>query len=447
MADAKSDAPAAAVAAPNANGSGSSANSKPGGPGAMASGIASISPAAASTVADPSPASGSPPIDAVRSSNLSATPPPSRDQKALSEKKPSDRTPSRQRAPGSPDDVKPSREPSAKADEVEHDPERNSAPRLGSTRSGNEDETADTKATDPASDPATSEAIDKQKDTSTRSPRTVSGAGTGASHPDRGPTLRDHEPLARKFRIRIAPWKSILVRDQIVATTPQPIDSPDETDDRRRELLEQQKKLLPDDLAYAIRWQGIGVSFGADAAGEWRGENGVPVAGGGVGSGEAEIGWPEEELAQDREIHWMTARGREATVTTTRTGEILVAAREGVRVWLWVAVELGAPSAKSEHLLDGAKGGRVVSLPQGAAQAWQVEDLVKPRWARSVQWRSFGSDSKSTVGWRATQWKDGAGRRLEMPLIADAGAQSGARPALVDETTGWALITTVRVTP
>jgi len=469
-----SDAPSGAAGSPNANASGSSANSGTGGSGKRGAGIASVSPSAPTPNPDPAPASGAFPTDAAESSSTPATPPPSRDPKSLTEKKPADRTPMKPRSSRAPDDSPRPLESPTHADESGLDPVGSSAAPSDPPRSGTESEREVTKTADQPPVRTTSGSLDKEEEASGGRTRTGSEGGSSASGPDptkeipddpnpiepsvipsgegfvspglaSGQALSESPLRARNVSVRFAPWRSILVRDQIVDTTPQLMDAPDDTLEVRKKLLEQQRKLLPDGFASSVRWHGIGVSFGTNAGGQWRGENAGAVQAGRVGSGEAEIGWRDTELAQNREIHWVTSRGTEVTVRTTITGEILVAAREGVRVWLWVAVEPGSSLAQPEILDHRSEGAGVAGI--ASARAGQVIDPLKPRWPPRGQWRSLGSGSRSSADWRATEWRDGVGRRLEMPLIADAGAQSGTPVAWVDEDSGWALMTTVWLKP
>jgi len=473
--DAMAAGSAAAMAAPNAAGNGSSAGSEAGGSNASGSGAASVRPATSATAAVASPASGSLPVDAASSASAPATPPPARDAKAPPENKRQDRAAPPERSPSSPSNAQPPRDPLAKPEVPEAAPDRIAKLPLDSTSAEKKAGSLHSRSADPDADRATAETASEQNKVAGDAPRTGPEAGPDSVKPDQPETIRgsptlvepsvatsgegspgavfdperlppDSPLLAQKVRVRMAPWKSILVQDQIVATTPQPIDSPDESEDRRRELFEQQRKLLPDDLAYSVRWQGIGLSFPSETTGEWLSENGAPVVGGRVGAGTADIGWRESELASNREIHWVSAHGREVTVTTTQTGEILVAARDGLRVWFWVAVEPGSRTAEADSDKDGADRNRVMSILQDAVGSGPVVDPVTFKWARRVQWRALGSDSRSSLGWRTSDWRDGRGRRLEMPLIADAGAQTGARLAWVDEDTGWALMTTVWLT-
>lgn len=224
-------------------------------------------------------------------------------------------------------------------------------------------------------------------------------------------------PLTRTVRARLAPWRARVLSDRILPTAPMPVKHSEPVAALRARLLAEQEAKMPAAFREPVARVGVVLELppgylAADLL--WRDEREIVSAGAEVRDGAAEISWPQQGPATERTLRLQRRDG--AMVAEVRVApfsrEVIVRTSEDTRAWLLLAV-------------------RVESAANAAAE-------------NQFAWRT-GAGAPIPVAWnRETKETSRNERSVTLPLGHAPGAVALQGCALLEASSGWALLTDVR---
>jgi hypothetical protein len=238
----------------------------------------------------------------------------------------------------------------------------------------------------------------------------VSPAAPDLSTAVAGGAGSDQDELRLQGRINASGCQPRLMRDEILPTLPVPEGQAEELPALRQKRLIAQRTQMPVTIAAPKLWSGFvldvsTLSRGSSGSLRWRVESGGESAQSEVKDCRAEIAWAPTgpERGAVYVLGWPEGRVV-ARVSVEADGRLAVRAAAGVGTWYWIGVECAAAE-------------------QAGRFSWQQRSGA----ALPVEWS------------RDDSWRDGRGRRLEIPLRGTSKSKDRQGLALVDSLTDWAL--------
>ncbi len=240
----------------------------------------------------------------------------------------------------------------------------------------------------------------------------------------RGEVKLGPEPLTRTVRVRVAPWRTRVLGDTILPTAPVRVGEREPIAAVRRRALVEQEERLPLTFRTADTRTGVTIELPATEPAEalsWTGPDGATPLEARVGASEAEVTWVTENAPVER-VYRLLRRDRTVVVEVRvepRSHDFTVRTLEGMRAWLRLAVQV-----------------TVAELERSAT----TSPAASPRYA----WRA-ASGAPRPIAWRESETAAEPTRQeIRIALGNAPGAVALQGCALLDQETGWALLTDVR---
>ena len=227
--------------------------------------------------------------------------------------------------------------------------------------------------------------------------------------------------LPRHAQVDASAWKPRQVQDLVLPTQPVLAEEEEAVDALREKLRQEQRARMPRIFQQPEITNGFAVEFVPDQSGNlphWRDVTGAAdVPGGTVLGNRAEIAWPGN-APQAGNIVLSYADGREIARITAKDGASTgLQTAAGVRGWYWIGIKAAAGNA------DPASGQPAVRLV----------------------WRRLSGAAMPASWIQDDHWLGGQGYRLDLPLQFDSAEPVPGSIALVDPSTGWALVSEIKV--
>lgn len=225
---------------------------------------------------------------------------------------------------------------------------------------------------------------------------------------------------SRTVRIRISPWTFVLTRDTVVSTRPLPIGLTDDSEVRRQALLNERQAHAPRALSNAELTWGIVFDCPKDISeSDWKMSGDI----------ESTLVWREGtrvwislgkgSVPMRGRCQWEGHDSRNVllSIVADESEGISVVFRDGLHVAVWFSAELGNP-------VEGSGASKTDSAG------------VHAKWITTTSLHS----SRGTAASRVVPQP-----RLEIPLDSSSGAKNPVRMALLDEESGWAWRSELRI--
>lgn len=239
----------------------------------------------------------------------------------------------------------------------------------------------------------------------------------------RGEVKLGPEPLTRTVRVRVAPWRTRVLGDTILPTAPVRVGEREPIAAVRQRALAEQEARLPQTFRTADTRTGVTVELPATESAEalsWSGPEGATLLEARVVAGQAEVSWLTENAPVER-VYRLLRRDRTVVVEVRvepRSHDFTVRTLEGLRAWLRLGVQV---------------------LPAEILRTATPSEAL-PRYA----WRA-GSGAPRPSAWRdGGTAADPARPEVRIALGNAPGAVALQGCALLDQDTGWALLTDIR---
>jgi hypothetical protein len=224
-------------------------------------------------------------------------------------------------------------------------------------------------------------------------------------------------------KVRISGWAPRLVQDVILPTQLVRDGEDDALELLRERLFQERKDQIPQTLKHPVIRFGLVLEVPANGDGQqlrWREAEGRVPAGATIRGQRAEIFWPGGISPGDGESVLLSSDRREIAriKVDPQLGLILEASKE-VACRYWVAVERASADE--------------VGLPRTQA-------------ASRFDWRLLQGAPLPSACSRDDDWQGGRGQRLELPVGNLNVGNAASSLALVDQITGWAIVSEVSQT-
>jgi hypothetical protein len=224
-------------------------------------------------------------------------------------------------------------------------------------------------------------------------------------------------------KVRISGWAPRLVQDVILPTQLVRDGEDDALELLRERLFQERKDQIPQTLKHPVIRFGLVLEVPANGDGQqlrWREAEGRVPAGATIRGQRAEIFWPGGISPGDGESVLLSSNRREIAriKVDPQLGLILEASKE-VACRYWVAVERASADE--------------VGLPRTQA-------------ASRFDWRLLQGAPLPSACSRDDDWQGGRGQRLELPVGNLNVGNAASSLALVDQITGWAIVSEVSQT-
>ncbi len=288
----------------------------------------------------------------------------------------------------------------------------------------------------PATDASSSigeKSSQKNPASATKAPAASAGEAPASPPPDsaalRSPGFETGTALVRVAmiplaRVRATAWKPRQLHDLILATRPVPIADEEASAPLREKLRQEQIARIPPSFRPPVSASGFAVEFPADKSGlnappEWHAATGLAPVGVTVQGNRAEVAWPGTAPSHAIEYVLRYPDGREiARVHTDEAGAPSLEIAATGRAWYWVGL-VRSPADETA--------------------------TTSPLKARRLDWQLLSGASLPESWRQSDHWLGSQGHRLDLPLNGNAADERPYSLALVDQLTGWAVVSEIRL--
>ncbi len=229
-------------------------------------------------------------------------------------------------------------------------------------------------------------------------------------------------PHSFRARLRVTPWQTRLLNDQILPTAPTRVGEGDAIAALRERLIRECRAQIPPMFNQPRTRIGFAIElFRATTTRpqpHWIGQSPTTTTSATVDATHAEISWPDN-APPETACTLVTEEGRElARVTADDRGAFSLATAIGLRGWAWIAVD----------------------RPTGAEAHLTARD-----WTTRLDWRVVSGAPAAPTWRRDDHWLDDHGHRLDLDPGEKGNAPARRTLALVDRVSGWAIVSDIEL--